>query len=216
MASNKAKEFWKKGVPIGRAWETFASKALSSKLEQSQTFTEAIGTNSILTDLLGLGKAITASLNTAQYKRNIEKEIKDYLLDQLFNDQLVATGNREAPSAGRVPVIIYPSKFEYDDPDWDHHTLTVHGYRYGQIRISNHNPISNDIDARPKGAIDAIDRAIVELTNYESEFCDLPRKIACNKVRNCLGYENKTGNGLSDENISKRIVQKCGSKRIHS
>jgi len=109
--------------------------------------------------------------------------------------------------------MIDPEHFERDDPEWQSEALTVHGVRYGRIRICGPEALRQD-RLQQKGSRIAIENAIEQLMLENLEFCKLPRKMASQKIRDFLGVNEITGNGMSDQNLAKSIVRKCGQKRI--
>ncbi|MWV28078.1 hypothetical protein [Aurantiacibacter rhizosphaerae] len=216
LASNRAREAWEKGTGLGNAWLRFAPENLASEYERAPGFFESLDLNSKPDSGWEILKSLSDGLSKSQYRTELEKEIKEHLLDELFNDQLIATGYRELPSPGQSPVVINPARFETDDPDWREGTLEAHGFRYGRIRITDPAVMINGLNSKPKGGSNsAIDNAIAQLLKTNPEFADLPRKTSCDLVRNYLGAAYKPGNGLSDQNISKAIVRLCKRKRIN-
>lgn len=215
MASKFAQKCWEIGIALNEAWEQFAPTALREKYRNLQNFDNALAEGF---DPELPKSALSAFHRATQLlieKQRAEAELKDILLTRLFNDDLIAVGYREYPSISQSPVRIDPDKFNNDDPNWRKETFAVHGIRYGRIRICDPRDLENLRDQRKrKGSIKAIDFAIDELRSIDPEFCEIPRKQACQRVRTFLRKEQKPGNGLSDQNISKALVRKCGQKGI--
>jgi hypothetical protein len=206
---------WEKGVPISDAWQRFAPSELVSEYEQTPGFLDGLSLNPKPESGLEILKSFSDGITRSQYRTKLEGAMKDHLLTDLFNGQLIATGYREFPTMSQSPVIIDPAKFENDDPDWQKQCLAVHGVRYGRIRITDPAFIENHANPEgPRGSKAAIENAVAQLAKSNSEFGGLPRKISCDLVRNHLGQEYNAGNGLSNENISKAIVRICGSRKI--
>lgn len=217
LASKKAKEAWGKGIPLGNAWQRFAPAELASEYERAPGFLESFEFSAKPDSGAEILKSVSDGLSKSRYRAKLENEMKEHLLTELFNDQLIATGYREFRSISQSPVIIDPAKFENDDPDWQSETLETQGVRYGRIRIADPALMSGVLNSKPRGgSIAAIDNAITQLAKANPEFADWPRKTACHLVKNYLGVTYKKGNGLSEENISKAIVRLLGSKRINS
>lgn len=215
LASNRAREAWKNGIGLSDAWLRFAPRDLASEYERAPGFFESLDLNSKPDSGWEILKSFSDGLSKSQYRTELEKAIKEHLLDELFNDELIATGYRELPSPGQSPVVINPARFENDDPDWFEGTLEAHGFRYGRIRITDPALMKSGLNSEPKdGSISAIDNAIAQLLKTNPQFSDLPRKTSCELVRKFLGAAYRPGNGLSDQNISKAIVRLCKPKRI--
>lgn len=215
LASKKAKRAWEIGVPISDAWRRFAPTELALEYKQTTGFLEGLKLNPKPTSGAELLKSISDGLAKSQYRMKLETDMKEYLLTDLFNGQLIASGYREFPSISQSPVIIDPAKFEIDDPDWQNQCLAAHGVRYGRIRITDSAFIENhESPERQIGSKSAIEDAISQLAKTNCGFCGLPRKQSCEMVRQFLGAVCQPGNGLSDQNISKAIVRLCGNKRI--
>lgn len=213
MGSKRVKELWQLGVPLSRAWLEFAPPALRSEFEKIPEFLNAISQISEMEIRENpIQRLASVAMDSAARKR-LERAMKEEVLTDLFNGQLLATAYRERPSRSQSPVLIDPTKFDNDDPDWQKETLAAHGIRYGRIRICNPE-MQRPVQSQPKGSIKAIDDAIDHLIQVNSDFCELPRKAACQRIRDYLGAKEIAGNGMSDQNLAKFIVLKCGKKRI--
>lgn len=213
MASKRAKELWRLGVPLSRAWLEFAPPELRSEFDKLPRLLEGFAQISE-SEMRRDPMQRFADVARAQTRRiSLEREMKAESLTDLFNGQLLATAFREHPSRSQSPVMIDPEHFDHDDPDWQNETLTVNGVRYGRIRICDPARLHQD-RFEPKGSGSSIDNAIEQLMLADSDFCKLPRKIASQKIRDFLGANEITGNGMSDQNLAKFIVRKCGKKRI--
>lgn len=213
MGSKRAKEIWLLGVPLSRAWLEFAPIKLRLEFEKLPEFLNAIAQIPVSEGAEGLFQHLAKSVKDNSARLQLERQIKDVVLTDLFNGELLAAAYREWPSRSQSPVVIDPVKFDNDDPDWNSETIEVHGIRYGQIRIC-HPAKLRPIQVPPKGSISAIDYAIDRLIHANPDFCQLPRKIACARIRDLIGVKEISGNGLSDKNLGKAIVRKCGLKRI--
>lgn len=213
MASKQAKELWNQGVPLSRAWLEFAPATLRSKFERLPSLLGALFQVTEMNDDQNPIRRLPDIAKNNATRLRLEKEMKEEVLTDLFNRQLLATAYREYPSRSQNPVVIDPAKFENNDPDWRAETLEAHGIRYGRIRISAlGEPDTNQ--TKPRGSVDAIDDAIDKAMLSNSAFCGLPRKIACQQIRDILDAKEISGNGMSDQNLAKAIVRKCGAKRI--
>lgn len=213
MPSKRARELWNSGIPLSRAWLEFAPPELRSEFENLPGFVQSLGAKSQAETAMDFLSAVTNSLSCAHRRGQMEIDLKSQLLTELFNGQFTATGYRIAPSRSQAPVVIDPDKFEYDDPDWRVDSLAAQGVTYCRIRVTDPAKFKPAM-ARYNGSLDAIETAINQLMAENPGFCDLERKVACQEIREFLGVNQIAGNGLSDKNLSKAIVVKCGPKRI--
>lgn len=213
MGSKRAKELWQSGVPLARAWLAFAPAALRSEFEQVPGHLSALAHALEPNDDRTLAERFSAVAQSNAGRLRLENAMKHEVLTDLFNGVLVATAYREAPSRSHAPVLIDPDTFGTHDPDWEVEALLAHGIRYGRVRISANSEPAR-ASSRAKGSVDAIDRAIDQLMIEKPNFCELPRKAACQEIREFLVSNHIGGNGLSDQNLAKAIVRKCGPRRI--
>ncbi len=213
MPSNRAKKLWNSGVPLNRAWLEFAPSELRSEFEKLPEFLQALAEMSYTSIRDNGASTVKVALSNAHKRREIEVKLKDHLLTELFNGQLLATGYRIAPSRSQAPVLIDPDKFGDGDPDWNEATFEYEGVIYSRIRIAKLD-IFPATPGNAKGSVHSINAAIDHLQKQNPEFCNLPRKSACDQIRKFLGAIEVSGNGLSNQNLAKAIVRKCGPKRI--
>lgn len=213
MPSNRAKELWNSGIPLNRAWLEFAQPKLRFEFDSSPDLLQSLAAISETEIRHGFLSSLAQTTKNAHRRGQLEIEMKEHLLEELFNAQLLATGYRSAPSRSQAPVLIDPEKFEHGDPDWKDETFEAHGITYCRIRVT-HPANCQPAPARDKGSREAIDAAIDYLKSVNPGFCKLKRKIACEEIRQFLGSDEIAGNGLSDVNLSKAIVSKCGKRRI--
>ena len=213
MPSNRAKEFWNSGIPLNRAWLEFAPPELRSEFDSSPELLQSLDEIPRAVSERGIGTAMTEIARNYHRRMQLEIDLKEHLLTELFNRQLLATGYRLAPSRSQAPVLIDPERFDYAEPDWQDEAFEAEGITYSRIRVTD--PANcQPTPAKGKGSREAIDAAIDHLKSVNPGFCKLKRKIACEQIRQFLGEEQIAGNGLSDINLSKAIVAKCGKKRI--
>ncbi len=143
-------------------------------------------------------------------------QLKYNLLDALYNSDLLAFGYRSSPSKSSNPVKIDPIFFDNPKIVWDKNSAEFNGKSYISIRIFAQNSLPQDKMAqtgRPSSA-KAINSAIKDLIQHNLHFCDQPRKVACDQIRQKIGRQLKNGNGLSDKNLSKYIIANCGTRKI--
>lgn len=213
MASQKAKLLWEFGIPLNDAWLRFAPSELGEEYDRAPGFIEALSRISDFEGWLGYLKAVNSAGNASLDKQKLEKRLKDELLDLLFNAQLIATAYRVSPSRSGAPVAIDPEDFNYHEPNWELGTFEANDIKYGRLKICDPDAIT--IPQKPsRGSGQAINLAVLDLIRDNPEFCELPRKSACQLVREAIGEEHSPGNGLSNTNIEKCIVANCGKKRI--
>ncbi|MBY0344658.1 MAG: hypothetical protein K2Q29_12455 [Sphingomonadales bacterium] len=213
MPSSRARELWSSGIPLSRAWLEFAPAELRSEFDCSPALLQSLDEIPRAASERGIGTAMTDIARNYHRRMQLEVDLKEHLLTELFNRQLLATGYRLAPSRSQAPVLIDPERFDYAEPDWRDETFEAEGITYSRIRVtdpSNCQPTP----VKDKGSREAIDAAIHHLKCVNPGFCKLKRKIACEEIRKFLGEEENAGNGLSFQNLSKAIVAKCGPKRI--
>lgn len=214
MASSSARRFWDTGVWLSEAWIAFADETSKSKLEESPDFLTALNQfaeNDKSTNFSRWVKALSAGTDASRQKCELADAMKENLLDALFNSQLVATGFREFPSPSSNVVRIDADHFDDGIPDWDNSKLLANGRKWGRVKISLP---SICIERTPKGSRAAILQAIRELSLGGLNFRSLTRKVGAQAIRDKLGRKEEIGNGLSDVNLAKLIVEECGKKGI--
>ena len=206
-------------VPLAEAWEFFATPERRAALHKAKGFLETFANSAQPVDGGEIVKALLNNFNdgiAAKNKRDILIcEMREYLLDCLYNAELVAIAKRQRPSKSHYPIKIDSEFFDFVEPNWSKSILENHGKLYSNVRIFDPNTaIANNVAKPPKGSIKAIDRAISDLKLEIPNFCNLPRKSASQLVREKLGNPTISGNGLSDKNLAKRILMQCGARRI--
>lgn len=214
MPSKQAKEMWENGIGLRNAWFAFAPSELRDQFEQIPSFAEGLA-KAELEELLGdRFMAVARAWASTSERPKLESRMKEALVTDLFNAELVATAYRQLPSRSQSPVCIDPLKFDLHDPDWESETFEADGIRYIRVRVSK--PILSRAGSPAKGSRQLIDDTIDGLLNSDPGFCQLPRKVACEAIRNSIGAERNSGNGLSDKNLEKAILRKCGPKAIRA
>ena len=214
MASNTARKFWENGIPLYDAWTAFADDATKSKLQGTPDFAAAI--NQFAKDLETAGFSnwrgeVLSHFERSQERQQLVESMKEGLLIQLFNSQLVATGKREYPSLGSNIVRIDASNFYEGSPDWENSKFSANGRKWGSIKIS---PPPIHLEQKSKGSRAAIIQAIRELSLGGLDFNSITRKVGAQLIRVKLCREYEKGNGLSDVNLAKLIVEEYGEKSI--
>ena len=214
MASDRAKELWENGVELRNAWLAFAPPGLRAQFEQLSSFVEGLGKvgpdEFRASPMMAIGKALTS----ASERSKLERQMKEAVLTDLYNEDLLASAYREFPSRSQSPVIIDHEKFNLNDPDWNGEAYEADGIRYFRVRVSR--PMNSNESKPGKGSRPLIDDTIDRLCKSNPNFCQLPRKIACEQILQSIGMQRIRGNGLSDKNLEKAILRKCGSKAIRA
>ena len=228
MAPNKSRIIWDHGVPLDEAWIHFSSEAERLLLENGpsglQVANDRISRmalsppDSLVPFVKGVSEAIQAGFAATRTKQETEDSLKESLLERILNNELVATGYRERPTRSTIPVVIDAEIFESVKPEWEKSWLSEFGLTYNRVRVTNLAtielvPIKTRSVGRP-GSGEAIAAAITVLIRNETGFCDLDRKVACEKIRDHLGGTPIRGSGLSNQNLSKYILQACPQKRV--
>ena len=222
MSRNSNLNQWRGAVPLASAWETFASKKELADLASSPDF------NSKLSEELSLAVAskdpafvkILKPFSTATAARLKRKSLIEgmceSLLDALFNEQLWAFGYRKRPSRSSYPVRIEADFFDGANVELINSTAENFGLVYADIRVCDallKSPLNSN---SRKGSADAICAAIAQLVAGRQDFCDLRSKTQCELIRQTLGQHYVSGNGLSNENLSKLILLQCPKRAIQS
>lgn len=168
--------------------------------------------------LADLANAGMVAVKSQQRRTEIQEKMRDDLLDALFAGHLVALGFRELPTgSSRLGHI---DRDFFDDPriNWDNNAADANGLRYNRIGV--YAPSALPPDAKPKigrpSSRERIFRAINDLKNTNPEFCSLPRKQACKAIWDHIGVPHISGDGLSDKNLEKYILEICGPRRIEN
>ena len=213
---------WDAGVSLCEAWLSLAPASFKEE------FSDHLGVIGAIEKFKDVGEKPEgalpfsgALLKIAQSyidKKNVEGQLKELLLDELFNSQFVATAYREAPSTSAAPVVIDANDFDDANIDWHNSKIRVDGKTYGQVRVTDENKITGIVAPKHKGRAGsgmAIRAAIDKLMKSNADFGNQHRGVACQQIRDELGKPHEYGNGLGDVNLSKFIVKICGIKAVH-
>lgn len=221
MASTRSRQLWHHGTPLADAWRQFADATDREKLDGYPGFLNSLSSKFGELAKTGLSAEFASSIPNVSAEwteqNQLMQRLKDDLLDLAFNGQLTVTGYRELPSTSAAPVEIAPADFDYAEADWENSKIIANGKTYGRVRVTDEAALPpTQLPTRRtgrQGSVQAIRNAVDKLAS-EPGFCELHRAEACQKVREALGVQHSTGNGLSDINLSKYIVRKCGSNSI--
>jgi hypothetical protein len=217
MAKNPNRQIWENATPLEVAWRLFAHPAKSGRLAKMpggiETLAGCVEAPTALTDFF---KAGLDALAATSRRGTLILEMRGELLDELSNANLSALGYRELPSVSSAPVAIASEFFDSAKVHWDRNEAEAFGKRYNRVRI--YDPYELPKTAKPKigriGSAEPVIAAIEQLIDLNPDFCDLPRKLACDQIRESLGIREISGNGLSNQNLSKYILQKCSNRQI--
>ena len=214
MASARARQLWELGVPLADAWRAFANEASRQKL---QAIPAALA---VMADHASQGgedrwRVLLGSLNAgvaaSVQQGELEQHLKEELLTDVLNEQLVALGYRQSPSIGTAPVLIDAAHFEIGEADWRSSRFEANGLIWNRVRVSH--PARSAVARKPSSA-DFIRKVISDFHNADANFCKRPRKSQIHLILGKIGVEPVSGNGLSASNIEKLIVEICGKRAI--
>ena len=216
MANPGNREIWENGVPLNDAWLEFAdsdAKHRYSELSTLEPLNEQAANIRTGADIFTL--AGSAMQRWSEHGK-FGEELRELLLDELFNDQLHAYGYRTAPSRSRAPVRIAPDLFECSEVDWKQNRMVARGCTYSEIQVVDPAVIAGWRKPRhgPEGSGDAIRTAIDAIRTRRADFCDIPRKSAFDLIRQEIGGTQPNGSGLSNPNLAKYVNAVCGTRRI--
>ena len=222
MASNRSRLLWQNGVSLATAWRVFADPAESARLDMEFDHNSAknsiSGQKSRTAIAARVFDALFAIHAANVQMRELSDSLKEDLLERLFNGDLTATAYREQPSTSASPIELAPDDFEFADADWENARLFVNGKTYGRVRVIDERDMGDAELPNPRrgrpGSTAAIDAAINAMLSRRIDLQAMYRSEACQLIRVELGVPEKRGNGLSDINLSKRIVVKCGIKAV--
>lgn len=214
MASNRARQLWESGVPLRNAWRHFASDADQKLLDELPLAMDAMA--QFASDNTGGGikallDASALGVRAAKARLDAENRLREELLTDLFNEQLVAVGFRERPSLGSAPVTIDAEHFDLGIADWEQSKFEANGRVWNRIKVG---ALEVPTIRKVPNSREAIEAAIHEIIAKNADFATAPGKMRCDAVRVEIGQSYMPGNGLSDQNIEKHFVRICGIKRI--
>ena len=218
MAKPTNRKIWQSGVSIRDAWLEFANSgdqaryfelASASRLKQRTSETKLETGSDVL-------KLAMAGLQDWTAQGQLREELRESLLDELFNVHFAAYGYRIAPSRSREPVRIAPELFDNAELNWKTGSLSARGCAYSEICIIDLRELQDWEQSRPgpKGSGDAIRAAIASLQNRDIDLCGLPRKEAIELIRAEFDQRHQKGSGLSDVNLAKYLLEFCPKRRI--
>jgi hypothetical protein len=224
MAEKRSTRLWRMATPLKRAWLEFAATGDRAAYEALPSATTAIAAESRSPDLgwLGrIGSAIATGHSAGMKKRSAESKLRDELVRRIDAGELEALGYRREPTRSGAPVTIDNPDFTKYPPDWEKESIEIRDEVYVDVRIIHSSIRAASVAKRgpKKGSADKIREAINRLCeNPELKFCDMSRGEATQKVIELLKADgintDRQGVGLSDGNIAKLIVKRCGKREL--
>lgn len=218
MANSGNREIWEKGIPLDEAWLEFAdpdAKRRYSERPTLETFSEQAAAAN-MQSLRDISQLVSAGFQQWSENGRVQEELRELLLDKLFEEQLHAYGYRIAPSRSRTPMRIAAELFESPTLDWKQGEMNARGGTYSEIQIIDPTAITDWRKPRhgPKGSGDVIRKAIIALQGRGIDLSDMPRKSAFDLIRREIGGARPKGSGLSNPNLAKYVNEICGMRRI--
>jgi hypothetical protein len=218
MAIPTNRQLWELGTPLDSAWLQFASsdaKRRYSELPTLAKFNEQAKAANIQS-ASEFVSVFSAGLQQWSQTDKFENELRELLLDDLFNEQLHAYARRVSPSRSPAPVRIAAELFDDPQVDWKREYIVARGCGYAEIRIIDPSRVPDFQRPRTgrKGSAKAIRKAIADLHREGLNLCVIPRKSASVVIRQKLGGNYSDGSGLSDQNLAKYILEICPKRGI--
>jgi hypothetical protein len=223
MPEKRSTRLWRMATPLKLAWLEFAPAEDRAAYEALPSATAAIAAEPRQPDqgwLELIGSALVTGHSAGMKRRSAESKLRDDLARRVDACELEALGYRLEPTRSGAPVTISNPNFAKYPPNWDSESIEIRDEVYVDIRIINSSIRTASVAKRgPKGSADKIREAINRLCEIpDLDFCDIPRKKAIQKVIELLESDgiktNRQGVGLSDKNIAKLIVKKCGKREL--
>lgn len=223
MKPRRSTAIWEAGTHLSDAWRRFGNEErreafanMPGALDTAAAEMQDIASKPSASVLQTFLEAMQSGNRQWQRKSEIVRQMQSELLDEIFNEQLLATGYRVAPALSRYPVIIETALFDDVEVDWANSVVRGLGQEFRNVRITD--PADRSIQVSDKrrgrpGSGEAI-AAAIERVALRPNFCTENRMVAAQWVRDELGEEHCRGNGLSNENLAKYIRAKCGNKLI--
>lgn len=210
------------GVTLSEAWRRFADPSAIAQLDQFPGYLGSLNAKILAAGSTMSPMALIAATHETTIEgsehRQLEIELKEELLDRLFNGDFAVTAYRELPSTSASPILIAPDDIQFAEPDWEESRLSFHGKTFGRVRVTEKSaPTNMPLAKRQAGRTGlraAIQGAIDRLAISNPEIETLPRKQGCQLIRIELGVPDQFNKGLSDINLSKYIVRKFPPNKI--
>lgn len=220
MVEKKSTALWQRAISLNRAWLEFATPTQRAAYDSWATAAASRATPIDPDSGFALkALAVVAAVGTAfSEKAKMEADLRDELVRRIARGEFEVLGYRIEPTRSRGPLIIPGGDLKNFPPDWREGSLSVRDEYYLDLRVSPAE-LRQGAKRGRKGSSDVILAAIDELRATPTlNFCKLPRKQSRQLVLDLLrskGVEiDQKGNGLSPQNISKLILQRCPKRRI--
>lgn len=218
MPSSQTRQIWDSGIPLANAWLELANDEKRIAHDELPGFAGALTNEpSKPSSWSSLAGTVLAATTASKKRRDNEERMKEDFLEALFNNEFIATGYIRSASSRPAPIIISADTFNGDESvDWTSAIISNFGVTYDNVRVTEYR----DAVARPAvrmgrpGSGVAINAAIDELMLGDASFCTQDRKIAFDQIRTQLNSTGIKQSGLSDPNLAKYVVRKCGPKLI--
>jgi hypothetical protein len=210
---------WRNGTPLNEAWLAYASSDERQALEQLSKFGDRAQASPGEASgfLARLGFAIAEIAKAHNERNELVSRLREHLANRIAKGDFELLGYRVEPTLSRNPLRVSSPNFSKYPPDWPNESMDIRGEVYIELRVSPSRLRETGIKRGRRGSNELILVAIDDLMR-QGEFCGLPRKRACELVikqlRNNHKINAQKGNGLSNKNIEKLIVQRCGPRRI--
>lgn len=215
MSRISNRKIWEAGTPLVEAWKAFGNCKLAAQLSEMpgglDTFNDAAASD----PGARLAEASLLALRANHDRQNLILQMRETLLDDLFNSDLAAMGFRELPSTSSAPVKIEPDFFERPKINWDRNFAESIGKKFNRIRVFDPHAAVALVQKKGRpGSNESIISAIDRLIRENPDFCDQSRKISCEQIRELIAPKSILGSGLSDQNLGRYIVKKCPKRGI--
>lgn len=198
---------WESGVALSEAWEYFGEPASKEELN----IPSGIGAINHTwdgrrpTSFTEIMSGFHNGISSYQQKHKVICQMRECLLDKIFEGELAAIGKLSVPTFNHRPVRIAGDIF--DDPviNWEASEIVSFGKQYRQVRVIDPIKLASLQQRGPAGSKAQIKTAILELALENPEFYKLPKKLAAQLIRNQLN-KSENDRGFSTKNLEKLIV----------
>lgn len=219
MPEKRSSVLWRKATPLNRAWLELASDEVRKAFHELPTAADAMramGSEQPTGGFLERALNVASTWGHAEYsKRAMEAKLKSTLADRINDGEFELLGYRAEPIRSRGPVSIPNPDLKKYPPDWKEESLQIRDELYFELRLSPSQARAGVSKRRGRPGSNGKILEIVEqlIAEPDTQFCNLPRKPACDLVRSALNKigipTTQNGSGFSDNNIEKIILKRC-------
>jgi len=124
------------------------------------------------------------------------------------------------PQPKRIPSGLFAEYRMGDHITWEANRVRFGDLIFADVRVLRRDQLVKSRPSRPRGRPrkrDQLEEAALIAKEQFQGFCDMPRKLACDHVRDVLKNTLKIANaeivGKSDKTISKAILKACGLRK---